>query len=154
MELNTRFYEIAGWIAAASFLSAFILTFWPSRVRSGIAALLFSGGILAKLSAHAYSFYLALNINSGLVRLSPLWWVLPALLVCYGIAASALLWPSIGQEHALRLGKILHLLIAPPLIAALVFPWYHEHRRAFDLTWLVYAILWFRIRESYIKHAA
>jgi hypothetical protein len=82
------------------------------------------------------------------MHVSPFGWVLPALLVCYGIAASALLQPSITQEMALRYGKILHLLIAVPLIAVLVLPWYHHQRRAFDLTWLVYAVLWFRIRET------
>jgi hypothetical protein len=149
MELNTRFYEVVGLICAASFFVAFILTFWPSRLCAGSAALLFAIGIVAKLSAHAYSFYIALDVNSGFFHVSPIWWALPSLFVCYGIAASALLWPSLTQERAMRFGKILHLVLAPLLIALLVFPWYHEHRRAFDLTWLVYALLWFRIREGY-----
>jgi hypothetical protein len=70
----------------------------------------------------------------------------------YASAAVWLLWPSIPQQKALRFGKILHFVILPPLILWLSVGWVDNHLRLlpYDLTWLVYVLLWFRIREGYI----
>ncbi len=154
MEQNTIICERLEWIAAIVFFVAFVLTFWQSRVRLLIAAILFSVGIIAKFGIFASGFFLALRMrdvffSAEAMKTSRFWWALPVLLLCYGIAVCVLLWPSITQRKAMQVGKILHLLFAPPLILVMVYQYNHWYRHPFDLTWLVYALLWFRIREGY-----
>jgi hypothetical protein len=62
-----------------------------------------------------------------------------------------MLWPGIVQEKALRLEKILHLIILPLLILIMVVAaFFSFHGEVYsELGWLVYAFLWFHICENY-----
>jgi len=69
----------------------------------------------------------------------------------YAAAAIWLLLPSIPQARAMFLGKLLHLVFLPPLVLWLSIGLVNHSITLlpYDLTWLVYALLWFRIREAY-----
>ena len=131
--------EISGWIACVTFFAAFGLTLWPGARRAYWAAALFSFGLLAKLLYLALYYFSAVTTGgehpTGCLLISA--WVL-----VYAAAAIWLLTPSIPQQKALRFGKIIHLVLVLPLALWLAV--------GYDLTWLVYALLWFRIREAYV----
>ena len=149
------FQERAYWIAGIGFFAAFVLTFWPGRVRSALAAALYGIAIIACLSVPAYfrftSVRIAYSLSASYERFPPLGWLMPILFIGFGIAATALLWPSIPQQTAMRLGKILHLLVFPPVFLILLVAAFQAKGTAspYGVKWLVYALLWFRIRESY-----
>ena len=151
--MNPLYFAEVGWIAGGSFVAAFVLTFWPSRLRSSVAALLFTVGILTRLSTFAYAYFTAAGAAWGFSRdtqpAGVIWWTMPSILVIYAIAACVLLWPFIVQQRALLFGKILHLLVGIPLFAFFLVPDTLRYHRILELSWLVYALLWFRIRESY-----
>ena len=153
--MSPLYFAQVGWIAGGCFVAAFILTFWPSRVRSSSAAILFAIGILTRLSTFAYAYFTAAGAASGFSRDTQppgvIWWAMPLFLILYAIAACGLLWPFITQHRALLLGKILHLLVGIPLFAFFLIPETIRYHRTLELTWLVYALLWFRIRESYTE---
>jgi hypothetical protein len=144
------------WLAGILFFAALILTCWPRRCCSIWAAVLYAVGILVRLGLLAYAFIIRVGIgygasDSGAPNRIALWGLtIPVGLVVYAVAASALLWPTVSQEKALLLGKILHLCFFPPLVLFLLFlsqPAFGPH--PFELAWLVYPVLWFRIRERY-----
>jgi hypothetical protein len=153
--MSPLYFAQVGWIAGGCFVAAFVLTFWPSRMRSTLAAILFAVGILTRLSAFAYAYFTAAGAAWGFSTDSQppgvTWWAMPLLLIIYALAACVLLWPFISQQRALLLGKILHLLIGIPLFAFFLIPDTLRLHRILELTWLVYALLWFRIRESYLE---
>jgi hypothetical protein len=153
--MGPLFFAQVGWVAASCFIAAFVLTFWPSRVRSSVAAILFGIGILTRLSTFAYAYFTAAGAAWGFSRDTQppgvTWWAMPVQLVLYALAACILLWPTIPQQRALLLGKILHLLFGVPLFAFLLIPRTLQFHTPLELTWLVYALLWFRIREGYAE---
>jgi hypothetical protein len=147
-----------GWIPGFALLAAFILTFWSRRIISRLAATLYSVGALVGIGLIAYARIFSIWVNYHLTDGPP---ADPAILavalslpigtVLYAFGAVALLWPGIPQEKALGLGKILHLIILPLLILIMVIAaFFSFHGEVYsELGWLVYAFLWFRIRESY-----
>jgi hypothetical protein len=146
------------WMAGVAFFTALLLTFWPRRWCSVLAAILYSAGILTRLGIAGYSFFMMVRISYGLSDSgSPnhlaLWGlIIPVGLIVYAVVASVLLWPKVSQGSALLFGKILHLCFFPPLVLFLLFatrPPFGPH--PFELAWLVYPVLWFRIREGYGK---
>jgi hypothetical protein len=144
------------WVAGVAFFAALVLTFWPRRWCSVLAAILYSAGILTRLGILGYSFFMMVGISYGLSdsgspnRLALWGLIIPVGLMVYAVAASVLLWHKISQEKALLFGKILHLCFFPPLVLFLLVatrPPFAPH--PFELAWLVYGLLWFRIREGY-----
>ena len=79
--------------------------------------------------------------------------VLPVVAIIYAISAVVLLWPPIPQRNAMRWGKVLHLVILSPLaILAFAITYQRVHGLlSNELKWLVYGLLWYRIREGYPK---
>jgi hypothetical protein len=117
---------------------------------------LYAVGALTNLGILAFGYFQGIAIGWGTSDGPPRSFPLSALLLPvgilgYAIAASALLLPFISQQRALCFGKILHLVVLPLLIVfLLVGPFYQFQRMiAHSLTWLVYGLLWFRIREGY-----
>ena len=149
-------------VSALAFLAAYLLSFWPGRRSSPCAAILYSVGILINLAFLAWSYLLLVRISYGLsdsgspnsVALVGL--AMPILATAYAIAAVVLLSPSISQYRAMRWGKVLHLVILPPLaILAFAITYQRVHGLlSNELKWLVYGLLWFRIREGYPKKEA
>ena len=141
--------KITNWIACITFFAAFVLTLWPDRRRSCWAAASFSLGLLARLIYLAIYYFSAVTDGGDSHPTECL--VISAWVLVYAVAAVWLLWPSIPQQRALRLGKILHLVVLPPLVIWLDVGW--ADMNPFNLTWLLYAVLWFRIREAYVSMA-
>lgn len=140
-------------VAITAFFTAFVLTFWPSRVRLVFAAIFYGIGIVACLSPYAY-LHFAQGATWTLGRFPTLEWLLPILFLCFAVVAALLLWPIVPRKIAFKYGIVLFFVIAPILIFLKLLPEYLQFHRAlypFDLTWLLYAILWFRIRETYQK---
>jgi hypothetical protein len=147
--------EISRWIACITFFAAFVLTLWPDTKRAYWAAASFCLGLLARLIYLAIYYFSAVTARSDGYpsEVHPTdCLVISAWVLVYAAAAVWLLYPSIPQQKALRFGKILHLVVVPPLVLWLAVGWV-DHRTIlspYDLTWLLYAVLWFRIREAYI----
>lgn len=148
----------AGWVAGIALSTAFILTFWSSLTFQRLAAALYSVGTLVGIGVETYAWVVFLWMNFHLTDAPSVHYgpfiaalVLPTGKFLYGLFAVALLWPGISQEKALRLGKILHLIILPLLVSAM-FALALLQPRDYDFSdvrWLIYGPLWFRIRESY-----
>jgi len=81
-----------------------------------------------------------------------IWFLLPVTMIGYALVAPVLLWPSIPQATAMRYGTILNL-VSIPLVAILTFAQIYVSTQGYmlpdELKWLVYALLWFRVRQSY-----
>jgi hypothetical protein len=139
-------------VAATAFFASFVLTFGSGRRHFTTAAIFYSIGILFSTSLSAY-FRFFRGSNWPFVRFPMLGRLMPILLLCFGIAAVALLWPSIPQKIAIRLAIILFFVVCPILniVRMLQEILQLHHRVSFDLTWLVYAVLWFRIRDGYVR---
>ena len=150
--------RLTGFAASILFIVAFILTLWPGRRRLATAGVLYAVGVLAGMTFSVY-FYVGFariifGMSSMSVANSPVVMALAGLIwptcaVGYAAGAIALLWPSISQEKALRRGKLLHLVIGLPLALWVGISPPSPFASAFGVGWLVYALLWFRIRESY-----
>ncbi len=150
--------SVTGLAASVALSVAFILTLWPSRGRLATSAVLYVIGLLSGIIFSVYFTGGFARIMSGLSRTnadsSPVLVLLagllrPALAVVYALGAAALLWPSIPQEKAIRLGKLLHLALGLPTAALTGLCPLSPVASAFGVGWLVYALLWFRIRENY-----
>ena len=154
--MTAIYLDRAAFVAGITFFVAFILTFWPSRRISICAAILYAIGALTYLVFFA-AHYFQLSVmewkaNGGLSGSFPaVGWLLPGLIVVYGVAASAVLLPFISQRKALRFGRILHLVVLPLLVVCLWVAPFHEYLSiaAHSLNWLAYGVLWFRVREGY-----
>jgi hypothetical protein len=154
-----RLYDIgrlAGLAASIALTVAFILTLWPGRRRLAAAAVLYAMGVLSGIAFSVYftgGFAWTVSGLSGMgTDSSPVLILLAGLLrtalaIVYAVGAAALLWPSIGQEKALRFGKLLHLAVGLPAAALAGLCPLSPLAFAFGVGWLVYALLWFRIRE-------
>jgi hypothetical protein len=146
--------RVAGLVAGVVFITAFILTLWPGRRRLVTAAVLYAVGLLACMGCFAYftgGFTWMMYGMSDTGSPKPIAFVgliWPIWAVGYAGVAIAFLWPSISQKKALWWGKIVHLVIGFPFIATHTFGG-SDHAPVFEVGWLVYALLWFRIRESY-----
>jgi hypothetical protein len=136
-------------ISATAFFTSFALTFGPGKHRF-TAAIFYSIGILVSTSLEAY-FHFFRGSDWMFNRFPILGWLTPILRLCFGIAAVMLLWPTIPQKLAIRLGMMLFFVACPILIIIQMVPGIVQlHARiSLDLTWLVYAVLWFRIRDGY-----
>lgn len=144
------------WVAALCLFIAFVLTGWAGRRRLGAAALLYVIGTLTNLGIQAYVrfavYAIGWGLSDGAAQPFPVMgWLLPLWMFGYGATACVLLLPNIPQHRALLLGKILHFVFLPALLLVLMAGGYREMRRfmPYDLGWLVYGLLWFRIRERY-----
>jgi hypothetical protein len=139
-------------IAAAAFFGAFVSTFGKDRFYPRLAAVFYSIGVVGCFSPLAY-----LNLFGGeswtFGRFPVMDWLVPVLSLCFALIAVVLLWPTIPQKIAVRFGMVLFGVFAPTLIMMRLFPEYLQFHRIFnlDFRWLLYAILWFRIRESYVE---
>lgn len=149
-------------ITALAFLTAYLLSFWPGRRNSPSAAILYSIGILVSVGILAWGYLFAVRISYGLSdsgspnSIALVGLALPILAVIYAVAAVVLLWPEIPERSAMRWGRVLHLVILPPL-AILGFAATYQRAHGFlasELKWLVYGLLWFRIREGYPRKEA
>jgi hypothetical protein len=151
--------NIGAAIALITFSTAFVLTLWPNRVRTWVAAALYAIGTWVSLGILARNYVLMIAMSYGLSDSgsantgSLIWLLLPITAVIYALAAPALLWPSIPQAIAMRFGMILHLILIPLLII-LMFAQVYVNSQGFfflsdQLKWLVYGLVWLRIRESY-----
>jgi|HubBroStandDraft_5_1064220.scaffolds.fasta_scaffold104795_2 hypothetical protein len=149
-EQAQRLIAIFFCVAATAFFASFVLTFGSGRRHFTTAAIFYSIGILFSTSLSAY-FRFFRGSAWPFARFPTLGWLMPILLFCFGIAAVALLWPSIPQKTATRLAMFLFVVVCPILILIRMLPDILQlhHRMSFDLTWLVYAVLWFRIRDGY-----
>lgn len=138
-------------IAGAAFFVSFASTFGSGKFCSIAAAIFYSIGMMTRMSPYAY-FHFFRGSNWTLGRYPILEWLTPILFLCFGIAAVVLLLPSIPQKTAIRLGIILFLVICPILVLLRMLPQFLlvHYRASFDLgTWILYAVLWFRVREGY-----
>jgi hypothetical protein len=158
--MNPLFHSTnaGAFIAMVSFYAAFVLTLWPNRTRALMAAILYAVGTWFSLGILAWNYSNMVRIgygasDSGLPNTAALFWLLlPIMTVVYALAAPALLWPSIPQAVAMRYGKILHLALIPLLAIVMIASIYvstHGYYQSDQLKWLVYGLMWFRIRESY-----
>lgn len=153
IDQSQRFIIFAFCIPAAAFFTSFALTFGSGKIRFAVAAIFYSIGMMFCMGLPAwFHFFRGSNATFGwfpmLKSLSPI------LLLCFGIAAVVLLWPSIPQHIAMRRAMILFFVVCPILIVIRVLPEFlqFEHRISSDLTnWLLYAVLWFRVRGGYEK---
>jgi hypothetical protein len=152
------YQNILRWIACITFFAAFVLTLWPNTSRTRCAAVLFGVGLFASLlhlAIYYFSFVKA-GSNGEPTDVHPTACLVIGIWVLfYALAAVWLLSPSISQQKAIRFGKILHLVILPPLVLWLTVGWVEHHMTLgpYNLAWLVYALLWFRIREAYASKA-
>ena len=143
-------FNVAMCIAGAAFFTSFALTFGPGKAHSKAAAIFYCVGILARMSPDA-CFHFFRRSDLTIVRHPTLAWVIPFSLLFFGIAAAVLLWPSITQKVAIRLAMILFGVVCPILIFIRAVPDFLDfHYVYFDLTWILYAVLWFRVRDGYV----
>lgn len=144
-----------GLIAGLAFVAAFVLTFWPNRWRLAAAAVLYVAGILTCTGCFAYHIHtLARMVDISKGTGTPnifafIGFILPLWHLGYAAGACVLLRPSIAQTKAMLFGRIWHLTIGLPLIAAQIAYGMAPRNAALDTGWLVYALLWFRIRHCY-----
>lgn len=135
-------------IAPAAFYLAFVLTFRPTRSRLGTAAILYAIGIMVYPSMYVYSAFSqgATLTNGGVPLFERLW---PLLFLCFAIATAIFLWPAIPRETAFKGGVALFVVAAPVLVflRMLQYHQFRQHMWPLDLTWVIYALLWFRIHE-------
>lgn len=152
MEPLQNLFNVVACIAGIVFFASFVLTFWPSKINYALAAILYGIGIMACMSPYAY-FHFFRGSNWTFGRFPTLEWLMPILFLCFGIVAIVFLWPSIPQKIAMRLGMALFFVICPTLVITRMTPEFLQfhHHVALDLTWLVYAVIWFRVRDSYVK---
>ncbi len=150
--------RVTGIAASVALGIAFILTLWPSRGRLAASAVLYAIGFLSGITFSVYftggfawtvSGLSPMSVDSSPVLVLLVGLLRPMLAVGYSLGAVALLWPSIPQEKALRLGKLLHLTVGLPAAGLAGLCPLSTVASAFGVGWLAYVLLWFRIREGY-----
>ena len=148
------YYVRISWVSGFAFLTAFFLTFWPSRSRMTFAAVLWSAGTLAIAGFSAYSMFLrggiayAFSSSGGFPLFA---WLIPLVELSLAVTESILLFPQIPQEQALRLGRVLFLTVVPVIVFLVSLPQMmesHFWRFPLGIEWLGLPLLWFRIREN------
>ncbi|MBI5773120.1 MAG: hypothetical protein HZA89_05165 [Verrucomicrobia bacterium] len=155
------YYQRVDWISGLALFAAFLLTFWPSRRRLSVAAVLW---VVGSFAIHGIRGYDMLS-RGGIAYASsppsssfPLFsWFIPLSSLVMVTAASALLATQFEQKKALKLGRILFLVIWPTLTLLLALPeWLQAGERhplgirwPLGLGWIGTPLLWFRIREQY-----
>ena len=110
-------HVVASWVQGLSWTAALYLTVWPTRKRLGGAALLWFIGSLVASGTQAYALLAAVAfMTSFSSRSFPLSAILIPF-VSFGLVwiEAALLRPSVRQETALRVGRILLLGVSPAL---------------------------------------
>jgi hypothetical protein len=152
------YYNRVGWISGIAFFGAFLLTFWPSRLRMVVAAVLWTIGMLTITGLIAYSQSMqgaiAHAFNSS--RAFPLFgWLAPLISIVLAVIECVLLFPWVKQKRALDVGKILFLAVVPAFLVLFAIPSWRESFSPFPLgiQWLGYPLLWFRIRERQPPHS-
>lgn len=153
MDQAQRFILFIFCIPATAFFASFALTFGSGKFRFAVAAIFYSIGMMFCMGVPVY-FRFFRGSNPSFAWFPILESLSPIFLLCFGIAAVVLLWPSIPQLIAMRLAIILFFVICPILVVVRVLPEFlqFEHRISSDLTsWVLYAVLWFRIRGGYEK---
>jgi hypothetical protein len=150
MDPYRNFFNLIGCIALVAFFTAFVLTFWPAKIRLRVASILYGIGIIASLSPYAY-FRFIRGVTNTFSSFPTLGWLLPIHFLCFAIAAALLLWPIVSPSAAFKSSIILFFVIAPILIFLKLLPehiQFHGPMRFLDPSWIVYAILWFRIHDA------
>lgn len=143
-------HVIATWVQGLSWTAALFLALWPTRRRLGIAALLWLIGSLVSSGLQGYALLAGVAlVTSFSSRSFPLTGILFPL-VSFGLiwVEAALLRPSVRQETALRVGRILLLgvgLVLRLLPAAVSIP-RGVSQSPLDEEWLAPVLLWFLIR--------
>lgn len=149
------YYMRVSWVSGIACFAAFLLTFWPSRHRMTTAAVLWVIGMLSITGLTAYGQFMQGGISYAFSSPSssfPLFaWLIPLLSVALAVAESVLLFTWIEQALALRIGKILFLVVVPAylLLASLPYARMGFWQFPVGITWLGFPLLWFRIRENY-----
>lgn len=143
-----------GWLSGISFFVAFLLTFWPSRLRLRIAAVLWMVGVLAVTGLSAYSMFLQGSMAHAFApqgRLPIFAWLVPLLWLLLTLVECLLLLPIVSQPTALRAGKFLFLIVVPVFMVVIALPGWRYGGAHFPIgiEWLGYPLLWFRIRERF-----
>lgn len=145
--------NILACVAGVALFSAFILSFRLNRFCLATAAVLYGIGVIACLSPYAY-FHFFQGSDWTFGRYPTLEWLVPILFLIFGIVASVSLWLPFPQKAALWFGMVLFGIFSPLLVLMRALPeflQFHHALRPVELTWFVYAILWFRIRERWAK---
>ncbi len=146
------YYMRVTWVSGLAFLVAFILTFWPSRHRMIAAAIFWTIGIFAISGFHAYDMFARGAIGSAFSSSGPFplfSWLVPVGSLGLAFTESVLLFPWIPRERALRIGRVIFLIILPPCLILLSLSSRTKDFWPFPLgvSALGYPLLWFRIRE-------
>jgi hypothetical protein len=148
------YLERSSWVAGITFFIAFALTCWPSRRSIMLAAVLYCIGTLTNLGTHSYIFLsfalMGWGMSDSSAQSFPIFgWLFPLWIAGYGVACCVFLLPFISRRRAIFAGRILHLVVLPPLVIFLMISSYHgmHHLMPIELSWLVYPLLWFRIRD-------
>jgi hypothetical protein len=148
------YYMRVSWISGIAFFLAFLLTFWPSRSRMTVGAALWMVGILSITGMSAYNMFQGGSISYAFSPSGnfPLFgWLIPLVSLLLAITESILLFPWISQELAIRLGRVLFLVIVPAFVLLTSLPYIHQGgfwQFPLGISWLGYPLLWFRIREK------
>ena len=143
-------HVVASWVQGLSWTAALYLTVWPTRKRLGGAALLWFIGSLVASGTQAYALLAAVAfMTSFSSRSFPLSAILIPF-VSFGLVwiEAALLRPSVRQETAMRVGRILLLGVSPALqLLPVVFSISRGVSSSpLDAEWLAPVVLWFLIR--------
>jgi hypothetical protein len=143
-------HVIATWVQGLSWTVALFLASWPTRRRLGLAAFLWLVGSLVSSGLQGYALLAGVALVTSFSSQSfPLTGILFPL-VSFGLiwVEAALLRPSVRQETALRVGRI--LLLGVGLVLRLLPPAVSIPRGVsqspLDEEWLAPVLLWFLIR--------
>jgi hypothetical protein len=149
----------ANWLAGILLAAAFVFTFWRRRSLCWFAAGFYSVGTLVSIGVKVYLWLLSVWLvyglgysgNANVVVLAGLALTLPIFVSVYWLASVVLLFPWIPQKYAICFGKILHLVIFPIFFLVILISEFigHPRQASLDLQWLIYGLLWFRIRETW-----
>jgi hypothetical protein len=149
MDSPDTIVNILACVAAAAFFAAFALTVWPDGIRLVWARIFYAVGMAGCLGPNVYyrlvpGKFLTYSYFPVFVG------YLPVLYAGFGVAAIVLLLPVVSRKLAVRCAAVLFFVAAPALILLPMLPYYLIFHRflPFDLRWLLYAVLWFRIHQS------
>jgi hypothetical protein len=140
-------FNIIGIVSAVAFFAAFVLTFWPSKLRLALAGALYGIGITASLSPLAYYRFFYKAPPDQVLTTDPL---IPLTQLVFGIASIILLWSLIPKKLAIKSGIVLFLILAPLLVFYGARQEYLRFHHVFTVNWnwLLYGLIWFRIIET------
>jgi|JI10StandDraft_1071094.scaffolds.fasta_scaffold180141_2 hypothetical protein len=140
------------WIQGLTWIAVLLLTLWPTRRRLTVASVLWLLASLLKSGSAGYSLFVGVAmVMSYSSRSFPvLAWLLPLVSLGVVFAEASLLRSSVRPDAAMRVGRILLLVVDPALQ---LVPHVGSFLRGIPdfplgVVWLVPVLLWFRIREQ------